>query len=48
MAESSSMISLATLLMLGVGVLVVAGGLFALIYWLVGRSGDDESTESRE
>lgn len=48
MAESSSMISLATLLILGIGLLVVVGGLFAFIYWLMGRSGDDESSESRE
>ena len=44
MAETDSMISLAGLLVLGIGALVLAGGLFALIYWLMGRSGDDESS----
>ncbi len=43
MAESTAIISPVGLIVLGVGALVVAGGLFALIYWLVGRGQDDES-----
>ena len=43
MAESTSVISMATVLILGVCALVLAGGLFALIYWLMGRGQDDES-----
>jgi hypothetical protein len=44
MAEFDSPISLAGLLILGIGALVLAGGLFALIYWLMGRGRDDESS----
>jgi hypothetical protein len=44
MAESSSMLSMTTLVIFGIGALVLAGGLFALIYWLMGRGGDDESS----
>ena len=43
MAESTSFMSPVSLLILGVGALVLAGGLFALIYWLMGRGQDDES-----
>jgi hypothetical protein len=43
MADSTSAISF-SILILGLGALVLAGGLFALIYWLMGRGGDDESS----
>ena len=31
------------LLVGGLGVLIVVGGAFALIYWLLGRGSDDDS-----